>query len=266
MDTIALHSLVGKVEFLAQKAGEIIQEGAINRNFMVESKSFNNLVTEIDKQTEAYLVEHLGKLLPDAGFIAEEESIDKKEADYQWIIDPIDGTTNFVHGIHIYCISIGLAYKDDIILGVIYNPIWEELFSAYKDGGAYLNGHPIHVSKGNKLATSLLATGFPYDDFGHENKYMNLLQKLMHESRGIRRLGSAAIDLAYVAAGRFDAFYEYGLNPWDVAAGICLVKEAGGNVCDFKGGNNMLFGEEIIATNGKIDDELIAIIKDSFNA
>ena len=202
--------------------------------------------------------------MPEAGFIVEEKSIAEQQADYQWIIDPIDGTTNFVHGVPLFCISIALAFKNEVILGVIYNPMTEELFSAYKDGGAFLNGHPIQVSKAEKLEDSLIATGFPYDDFDREKQYLEILQKLMHQSRGIRRLGSAAIDLAYVADGRFDAFYEYGLNPWDVAAGICIVKEAGGNVCDFKGGDNMLFGEEIIATNGKIDHELIDLIKDSF--
>ena len=264
MKSIKLHGLLGKVEFVAQKAGEIIEEAAINRNFLIESKSFNNLVTEVDKQTEERLVSSLSKLLPEAGFIVEEKSIAEPQADYQWIIDPIDGTTNFVHGVPLFCISIALAFKNEVILGVIYNPMTEELFSAYKDGGGFLNGHPIQVSKAEKLEDSLIATGFPYDDFDREKQYLEILQKLMHQSRGIRRLGSAAIDLAYVADGRFDAFYEYGLNPWDVAAGICIVKEAGGNVCDFKGGDNMLFGEEIIATNGKIDHELIDLIKDSF--
>ncbi len=253
----ALHTLLGKVEFVVQKAGEDIEEAHFNRDFLVESKSYNNLVTEVDKKTEEKLVELLGKLLPEAGFIAEEDSIARKEADYQWIIDPIDGTTNFVHGLPLYCISIGLAFKEEIILGVVYNPINQELFSAYKNGGAYLNNRPIQVSKTEKLDDSLLATGFPYDDFEREQAYMKLLNELMHNSRGIRRLGSAAIDLAYVACGRFEAFYEYGLNPWDVAAGILLVKEAGGKVCDFKGGNNMLFGEEIVASNGKMDEALM---------
>lgn len=262
----ALHTLVGKVEFVAQKAGELIEEAALNRDFLVESKSFNNLVTEVDKQTEEKLIEQLGKLLPEAGFIAEEGSVEKKEAPYQWIIDPIDGTTNFVHGLPLFCISIGLAFKNEMILGVIYNPINQELFSAYKDGGAYLNGRPIQVSKADKVEDSLFATGFPYDDFRRENDYMKILTKLMHCSRGIRRLGSAAIDLAYVACGRFDAFYEYGLNPWDVAAGICIVKEAGGKISDFKGGKDMLFGEEIIASNGLIHDEVLGHIKEGFNS
>ncbi|MGB0167217.1 MAG: inositol monophosphatase family protein [Luteibaculum sp.] len=264
MKKIELHSLLGKVEFVTRKVGEIIEEAAINRNFIIETKSYNNLVTEIDKKTEEKLIEHLGALLPEAGFIAEEDSISRATADYQWIIDPIDGTTNFVHGLPIFCISIGLAFKNEVILGVIYNPINEELFSAYKGGGAYLNSRPIEVSKTDALNDSLLATGFPYDDFERESEYLKLLQELMHKSRGIRRLGSAAIDLAYVACGRFEAFYEYGLNPWDVAAGIIIVQEAGGKVCDFKGGKNMLFGEEIIASNGKIDQELVQIIGDSF--
>ncbi|TXC82178.1 inositol monophosphatase [Luteibaculum oceani] len=262
----ALHTLLGKVEFVAQKAGELIEDAAINRDFLIESKSFNNLVTEVDKKTEERLVSQLGKLLPEAGFIAEEESVAKQSADYQWIIDPIDGTTNFVHGLPLYCISIALAFKSEIILGVIYNPINKELFSAYKGGGAYLNNRPIQVSKAEKMEHSLFATGFPYDDFEREKQYMEILNKLMHNSRGLRRLGSAAIDLAYVACGRFDAFYEYGLNPWDVAAGIIIVKEAGGKISDFKGGNDFLFGEEIIASNGTIHNELQSFIHSGFKS
>ncbi len=177
-----------------------------------------------------------------------------------WIIDPLDGTTNFVHGIPCYCISVALADGLDVLVGVVLEVTRDECFSAWKGGGAWLNGKTIGVSTRKTLSESLLATGFPYDDFGREAEYMELLKALMHTSRGIRRLGSAAADLAYVACGRFEAFYEYGLNPWDVAAGGLLVTEAGGNTTDFRNGGSWLFGEEIVASNGSIHAEIIGPI------
>jgi len=225
----------------------------------VESKSLNNLVSYVDKTAETRLVEGLGRLLPEAGFIAEEGTGVRKEG-LNWIIDPLDGTTNFVHGLPCYCISIGLANGNDMLVGVVLEVTRNECFSAWKGGGAWLNGTAIHVSRRAHLQESLLATGFPYDDFGKEAQYMDLLRALMHNSRGIRRLGSAAADLAYVACGRFEAFYEYGLNPWDVAGGALLVREAGGTVTDFRNGDEWLFGEELVASNGHIHDELIGPI------
>ena len=222
----------------------------------VESKSLNNLVSYVDKGAEQRLVDGLSRLLPGSGFIAE-EGTGARAADDNWIIDPLDGTTNFVHGVPCYCISVGLQRGNEIVSGVVLEVTREECFAAWKGGGAALNGRPIRVSQRARLQDSLLATGFPYDDFGREAPYMELLRTLMHNSRGIRRLGSAAADLAYVACGRFEAFYEYGLNPWDVAAGALLVKEAGGQVTDFHGGTNWLSGEEIVASNGAIHDELI---------
>ena len=225
----------------------------------VESKSLNNLVSYVDKTAESRLVEGLGRLLPEAGFIAEEGTGERKVG-LNWIIDPLDGTTNFVHGIPCYCISVGLGGSDGMLLGVVLEVTRNESFTAWKGGGAHLNGLPIRVSQRDRLQDSLLATGFPYDDFGREAQYMELLRALMHNSRGIRRLGSAAADLAYVACGRFEAFYEYGLNPWDVAAGALLVQEAGGTVTDFINGGDWLFGEEIVASNGHIHEELTATI------
>jgi myo-inositol-1(or 4)-monophosphatase len=225
----------------------------------VESKSLNNLVSYVDKGAEQRLVTMLGSLLPEAGFIAEEGTGERGEG-LNWIIDPLDGTTNFVHGVPCYCISVGLANGKDMLVGVVLEITRNECFHAWKGGGAFLNGKRINVSTRKTLMESLLATGFPYDDFGREAQYMDLLRALMHNSRGIRRLGSAAADLAYVACGRFEAFYEYGLNPWDVAAGALLVTEAGGQVTDFRNGNEHLFGEEIVASNGAIHHELIGPI------
>lgn len=255
-----LKQLTDDVAALCGEVAEFIRtEAARFTEASVESKSLNNLVSYVDKTAETRLVVGLGRLLPGAGFIAEEGTGERREG-LNWIIDPLDGTTNFVHGIPCYCISIGLAGDDGMKLGVVLEVTRNERFTAWKGGGAFLNGKPIRVSQRARLQDSLLATGFPYDDFGREAQYMELLRALMHNSRGIRRLGSAAADLAYVACGRFEAFYEYGLNPWDVAAGALLVQEAGGSVSDFTNGGDWLFGEEIVASNGHIHAELIGPI------
>ncbi len=255
-----LKQLTDDVSLLCSEVAVFIRtEAARFTEASVESKSLNNLVSYVDKTAETKLVAGLGTLVPEAGFIAEEGTGDRKEG-LNWIIDPLDGTTNFVHGLPCYCISIGLADGNDMLIGVVLEITRNECFSAWKGGGAWLNGTAIHVSKRAHLQESLLATGFPYDDFGKEAQYMELLRALMHNSRGIRRLGSAAADLAYVACGRFEAFYEYGLNPWDVAAGALLVQEAGGTVTDFRNGGDWLFGEELVASNGAIHQELIGPI------
>jgi len=195
------------------------QQTNVHEN-VAELKTENNLVTYVDKESERRFVEVLSKLLPEAGFIAEEGTGNKNDIGYNWVIDPLDGTTNFVHGVPVWCTSIGLCYGNKAVLGVIYDPNTNECYSAYEGGGAYLNDQPISVSKIEKLGQSLLATGFPYDDFGRQEAYINLFKALMHQTRGMRRLGSAALDMAWTACGRFEAFYEYGLNPWDVAAGL----------------------------------------------
>jgi myo-inositol-1(or 4)-monophosphatase len=230
----------------------------------VEVKGFNNFVSYVDKEAERRFVKALESWLPEAGFIAEEGTSDKKGERYHWIIDPLDGTTNFVHGIPMYCTSVALMDKDELILGVIYEPSADECFHAIAGQGAFQNGEPIHVSERDTLLKSLLATGFPYDDFERENEYFDILKTFTKKSRGLRRLGSDAIDLAYVACGRFEGFYEYGLNPWDVAAGALIVKEAGGSVTDFKEQKDFIFGEEIIADNAKITEEFRAIIQTGF--
>lgn len=240
-------------EFIRGEAGKLTEAG-------VSNKSANNLVTHVDHTAEDRLVEALEKVLPEAGFIAEEGSGERGEG-LNWIIDPLDGTTNFVHGVPCYCISIALVDGTEPILGVVHEITRDERFTAWKGGGAYLNGEPIHVSPRKKLVDSLLATGFPYDDFGYEVEYLELLRELMHRTRGIRRLGSAAADLAYVACGRFEAFYEYGLNSWDVAAGVLLVREAGGMVSGFAPSKDPVFDEEIVASNSAIHEELLEVIE-----
>lgn len=230
----------------------------------IESKGLNNFVTYVDKTSEKRLVRELGKILPEAGFIAEENDDYKKGEVYNWIIDPLDGTTNFIHGVPLYSISIALMKGNEIVSGVIYEPNLQECFYAWKGGQAFLNGHPIQVSEANKLSNSLLATGFPYHDYGKMKEFIDLFKYVMENTHGVRRLGSAAVDLAYVACGRYDGFYEYGLSPWDVAAGSFIVKMAGGSNSDFAGDENFIFGKEIISTNSKIFDEFKEVVKKYF--
>jgi myo-inositol-1(or 4)-monophosphatase len=222
----------------------------------VESKGLHDLVSYVDKESEQRIIAALQVLLPESGFIAEEGTNDKQGERFNWVIDPLDGTTNFVQGVPVYAVSIALLDDDELVVGVIYEVGRDECFYAWKDGGAFLNGEPIHVSKRGDIHDSLLATGFPYNDFSKLNEYLEFLKWTMKNARGVRRLGSAATDLAYVACGRFDAFWEYDLKPWDVAAGAIIVKEAGGKVTDFSGGHNYLFGREIVAGN-RLLDELI---------
>jgi len=185
-------------------------------------KDLNQLVTDMDVQVEKDLVKGLAELLPLASFLTEEETIKQAKADSRWIIDPIDGTTNFVHGIPAYCISIGLEQNGKIQLGVVFELNRSEFFHAIRGGGAFLNGQRVHVSQHVSLSETLIATGFPYYDFERTQKYLSVLEFFMKNTRGVRRLGSAALDLAYVACGKFDAFFEYSLSPWDVAGGSLL--------------------------------------------
>jgi myo-inositol-1(or 4)-monophosphatase len=231
----------------------------------IEIKGIHNFVTYVDKTSENLLVKGLSEILPRTGFIAEENpGLELKEMN--WVIDPLDGTTNFIHGVPVYSISIALMDKREVILGVVLEINQNECFYTWKGSPSWLNGKQIHVSKTNRLEDSLLATGFPYYDYGLLDPYMNLFRYLMQHCHGIRRLGSAAADLAYMACGRFEGFYEYGLSPWDVAAGTILVKNAGGKVTDFTSGENYIFGKELIATNSEITMEFMEVFKDHFRS
>ena len=263
IDALQLQETLAEVIKLSEKVGQFIANESVPPQ-EIELKGLNNLVSYVDKEAERMFVEGLGILLPEAGFVAEEGTIDYDDRELRWIIDPLDGTTNYLHSIPCWCTSVGLFDGSTPLLGVIHSPMTNETFSASVGMGAFLNNERIHVSDTAALSSSLLATGFPYDDFGKQNNYMELLKALMPLSRGIRRLGSAAMDLAYVACGRFDGFYEYGLNPWDVAAGIIIVQEAGGTVTDFSSGLKALEAEEILASNTKIHSELITIINQHF--
>lgn len=252
------------VEQVCKNAGAYIAEQAKAFELSsVEYKGKNDLVSYVDKNTEKLLVEGLQKILPEAGFLTEENTINTNSKEYTWIIDPLDGTTNFIHGLPIYAISIGLEYQNEIVVGVVYEINKDEMFSASKNGGAFLNGNPIHCTKTTRLSDTLLATGFPYYNFELLPQYMNLFSKLMQDTHGLRRLGSAAVDLAYVAAGRFDGYFEYNLNAWDVAGGALLVQEAGGVCIDFNGGNDYIHGRSIIVGNKTIAEAILAAAKEA---
>lgn len=267
MEQIFLSGLCQDVIELAREVGIFIKmEESKVKAKDIEEKSLNSLVSYVDKSAEQQIVQGLEVLLPEAGFIAEEGTSDKKGETYQWIIDPLDGTTNFLHGIPTYAVSIALQQEEEIILGVVYEVNRDECFYAVKNEGAYLNGNRIQVSTTSSIANSLLATGFPYYDYERTDAYFELLKDLAQKSRGIRRIGSAAVDLAYVACGRFDAFFEYSLQPWDVAAGAFIVEEAGGQVHDFSGGNNWLHGKEIIASNAGITKAFASLVQEKMSS
>ena len=206
----------------------------------IEIKGRNNFVTYVDKESEKRLIRELSKIIPDSGFIAEEDTVGHTIKEYTWIIDPLDGTTNYIHHLPVYSISIALMHNSEIILGVVYEINNHECFYAYKDGGAFMNDTRINVSATSELVQAFLATGFPYYDYSRLDSYLQLFRASMEKTRGIRRLGSAAVDLAYVACGRFDGFFEYGLNSWDVAGGAFIVKEAGGTVSNFDNGPDFM--------------------------
>jgi len=227
----------------------------------IDSKGPNDFVTYVDKAAESLLVSELSSLIPHAGFLTEENTVSQEIKPIRWIIDPIDGTTNFIHGLPMYTISIGLEIEGAMRLGIVLDISRDEVFHAIHGEPAFLNQKEIQVSKRLSLKDSLLVTGFPYKDEGKLTAWLELFRDLLQKSHGLRRLGSAALDLAYVACGRFEAFYEYGLNPWDVAGGSFIVQQAGGAVSDFSGEPNFLFGKSILAGNGKMNDELLKLIQ-----
>jgi myo-inositol-1(or 4)-monophosphatase len=247
---------------VAREVGAFIRNE--RKNFdpnRIEQKSFNDLVSYVDKEAEKQIVDRLSQMLPEAGFITEEGTNTTRQDEFNWVIDPLDGTTNFIHGLPIFSVSIALMRFDAVVLGVVYEVNLDECFYAVKGGGAFCNGVLIHVSQAGSLASSLIATGFPYYEFAQLEKYFEVLKFLIRSTHGLRRLGSAAVDLCYVAAGRIDGYFEYNLNSYDVAAGALIVQEAGGIVTDFEGGGDYIFGRQIISTNGLIHPEFLAELK-----
>lgn len=256
--------LLEQVIHCAKQAGAFIKQerGHFDYN-SVEIKGLNDLVSYVDKGAEKLITDNLALIFPEAGFIVEENTRNEKK-EYNWIVDPLDGTTNFVHGIACFAVSIALEHQGEVILGVVYEVSRDECFSAFKGQGAFLNGKPIQVSKRKTLSESLIATGFPIYNFSRLENYLTALKTFMHQTHGLRRIGAAAADLCYLACGRVDAFFEYNLNAWDVAAGALIVQEAGGKVTDFSGGNTWLFGKEISCTNTLLDEEFNKVIRESF--
>ncbi|NRB63436.1 MAG: inositol monophosphatase [Saprospiraceae bacterium] len=230
----------------------------------IEEKSKNSLVSFVDKQAEIRLVEGLRNIIPGSTFLTEEGTVEQQKGEWRWIIDPLDGTTNFLHGIPVFAISVALQFRGTTALGIVHEIGQNEQFYAWEQGGAWCNGRPIRVAAASSMDQALIATGFPYYDYKRIAGYLDVLESLMRDTRGVRRCGSAAVDLAYVAAGRYNAFFEYSLHPWDVAAGAFIVLEAGGVVTDFKGENNFLFGKEVIAGGAIIHACLLETIQSAF--
>ncbi|NLL28527.1 MAG: inositol monophosphatase [Bacteroidales bacterium] len=252
-------SLISDISNAAIDAGKFLIESAKSFDIeKVETKGENNFVSYVDKESEKILIDKLSKIIPKSGFIAEESGSKEIKNEWVWVIDPLDGTTNFIHGIPLYSVSIGLLKDGELFAGVIYEPNINELFHAIKGEGAFLNGKRIFVTKTSELKDSFWATGFPYSDFDMMDKYINFIKFSIENTHGIRRLGSAAVDLAYTACGRLDGFFEFGLSPWDVAAGALIVKEANGKVADFKKGNDYIYGKEIIACNHALFESFYA--------
>ncbi len=260
-----LYAICDKMEEIARSTGRFVL-GEVHklRHGDIETKGLHNFVTYVDKEAEKQIVDKLQALIPAAGFIAEENTASHKGEEYNWVIDPLDGTTNFIHGIPVYSVSIALMHHQRIVAGVVYEPNRDERFRAVRGGGAFLNGEPIRVSRETNLKESLIATGFPYYDYSRMPAFLELFRWCMENTHGLRRLGSAAVDLAYVACGRFEAFYEYGLNAWDVAAGSLIVQEAGGKVSDFSGGDDFLFGREIVAANNPLFKPFLEKVREAF--
>ena len=260
-----------KVAPIALEAGALIR-GYFERGVTAEYKGDVDLVTEADRASEKLIGERLAAILPEHGIFGEEGTRSGLEAEYRWYIDPVDGTTNFAHGFPYFCVSMGLEHRPkglakdadgELIAGVIYQPIHDELFMAEKGKGAWLNGRQIHVSKTKQLQEALLATGFPSHK-RHANPNIHFYQQLTLRSHGVRRAGSAAMDLCYTAAGRVDAYWEFNLNPWDTAAGVLMVTEAGGTVTSFDGSPFKLESKELLVSNGLIGKEIERFFVDMF--
>ena len=260
----AMHPALNIIIKAARRASQIINRASHDLDHLkVTTKRQSDFVTEVDKAAEAAIIEVLREAYPDYGILAEESGHAAGEGagcEYQWIIDPLDGTTNYIHGIFPSSVSIALVEKNIPVVGVVYEMGLNEMFTAWKGGPALLNGQPIHTGTASKPEDALIGTGFPYYDFERLENYIDVLRHLMRTTRGLRRMGSAAVDLCYVAAGRFDGFFEHALHAWDVAAGALIVRQAGGIVTDFNGDDNWLFGGEIIAASTPFYPEFYGVV------
>ena len=255
-----MHPMLNIAVKAARRAGNIIVRASDNLDALtVRHKSLNDLVSEVDRAAEEAIIETLRSAYPEHAILAEESGA-TGDSEYVWIIDPLDGTTNFLHGFPVYCVSIALAHKGVVQHGVVYDPTRNDLFTASRGGGAFLNERRIRVGRRDRLIDCLLATGFPFRMFEHVDAYVAMMKEFMQKTAGIRRPGAAALDLANVAAGRMDGFWEIGLSPWDMAAGALMVQEAGGLVGDLQGNEGWLESGRIVAANPRIFPQMLQVI------
>lgn len=256
-----MHPMLNIAVRAARSAGDIISRSVERLDTLtIEVKAQNDFVSEVDHRAEQEIINVIKKSYPDHSFMAE-ESGESGDSEYQWIIDPLDGTTNFLHGFPQFAVSIALKHKGKLEHGVIYDPMRQELFTASRGGGAQLDGRRLRVSQQRNLDGALLGTGFPFKQQQHLDAYLNTFKALFPMTAGIRRPGSAALDLAYVAAGRLDGFWEIGLSPWDMAAGVLLIREAGGLVSDFGGGDDYLQTGNVVAGGPKVFKAILQTIQ-----
>jgi myo-inositol-1(or 4)-monophosphatase len=257
----SLHPMLNIAVKAARRAGAIINRAALDLDGVaITKKRHNDFVTEVDKAAELAVIDAIVRAYPDHAILAEESGA-SGDSEYQWIIDPLDGTTNFIHGFPQYAVSIGLRHRGVMTQAVVYDPGRNELFTASRGRGAFLNDRRIRVSKRSVLADALIGTGFPFRDLGHLEEYLRTFRAMTESTAGIRRAGAAALDLAYVAAGRLDGFWEMGLFPWDVAAGSLLIQEAGGLLSDYGGGENYFESGAVVAATPKIFSQLLRIVQ-----
>ncbi len=260
-----MHPMLNTAVKAARKAAAIINRASLDLDLIrVTSKGQRDFVTEVDRAAEATIIDILSTAYPQHGFLAEESGASHKDgqAEYVWIIDPLDGTTNFIHGFPQYAVSIGLQHRGQLTQAVIYDPTRNELFTASRGRGAFLNDRRIRVSRRSKLREALIGTGFPFRQLEHLDEYVRMFKRITEETAGIRRPGAAALDLAYVAAGRLDGFWEFGLSPWDMAAGALLIIEAGGLVSDFDGEQNFLATGNLACGAPKIHEQLLTLVQE----
>jgi len=253
-----MHPMLNIAVKAARRAGAIINRASQDIGTLtIKSKNYNDFVSEVDVAAERAIIDTLKDAYPDHGFLGEESGSSEHQSDFIWIIDPLDGTTNFLHNFPQYCVSIALQHKGEITQAVIYEPNRNDLYTATKGRGAFLNDKRIRVSKCDKLQQSLIGTGFPFRDFKHLDTYLAMFKSMLQKTSGIRRPGSAALDLAYVANGSLDAFWEIGLSPWDIAAGALLVQEAGGIISNLNGKEGWLESGNVLAASPKIYDAMV---------
>lgn len=257
------HNILLETAIEASKEAGALLLGYVKSGFRIEHKNPINLVTDADHAAEQCVIDNVRRHFPTHRFLAEERGrVEQSRSPYLWVIDPLDGTTNFAHGYPTYCVSIGLEYQGRCVLGVVLDPSRNELFTAVEGHGAQLNGQAIHVSDTVSLDSSLLVTGFAYDIRESPRNNLDHFAKFSLKAQGLRRTGSAALDLCYVAAGRFDGFWEVKLNPWDMAAGSVIVREAGGRLTRFRGDELSIYGQELVASNGHIHQAMLRVLNE----